>query len=150
MNKIINNIGYNGPFIIYAIVIYCLRQSPYFILFIASSLLNVFICKGLKILIKEKRPSNPDNYTGEELYGMPSGHAQHSFFAVTFLHLATRWEESKWFQIAASVLSINTVYQRIESNSHTPIQLVAGAFVGSAFAYIIFFIYNYYIGNVAK
>ena len=71
-----------------------------------------------------------------DLFGMPSGHAQSSFFSTIFIYFALRKMNITYIYLALTLL---TCIQRISSNYHSISQVIVGSFIGSLFA---FFVYN--------
>lgn len=146
---IFDYVGYKGPIMTSAITfVSLLHQTPYAFSFVIGSVLNYYLILLLKILIKEPRPSNPveyiedDIYKGAILYGMPSGHAQISFFSITYLYLTKR----PFIIIALSFfIGCLTLYQRWKFRRHTVEQLAVGTFTGSAFSYFIYWVTTNYL-----
>lgn len=139
---IINQLGSNSSFIISVFVLYLLRNNtPYLWAFILGSVLNHWFNLLLKISIQSPRPRiiNDPNYLGAEQYGMPSGHAQTAFFAITFYYLVKKqWTNTILFVFLSCIaLSSITLYQQSAYKYHTLEQLFAGAIMGSAFAWFI-------------
>jgi membrane-associated phospholipid phosphatase len=98
----------------------------------------------LKILIKQPRPKDdkPDfNFliqnnkrVSYDKFGMPSGHAQFMFFTLVFMAYAMRGYKYYWWLMTLfTLLTINTVSQRIRDYNHTTIQVVVGSIVGIMF-----------------
>jgi membrane-associated phospholipid phosphatase len=143
-HDIINQVGSNSPFIISVIVLYLLRNNtPYLWAFILGSLLNHWLNLLLKISIQDPRPRiiNDPNYLGAQQYGMPSGHAQIAFFAITFYYLVKKHNTNtflfSFLALSGITLSCITLYQRYTYKYHTLEQLLVGAIMGSAFAQFI-------------
>ena len=126
----------NIQFIVSIIVIYLLRyNTPYLWAFIIGSGINLFLNQLLKMGIKEKRPTqSPIHESDTDQYGMPSGHAQIVFFAITFYYLI---KQHTTITCLFLFLACITLYQRYAYKYHTPEQLGVGAIIGSAFAYFI-------------
>ena len=106
--------------------------------FIGNTILN----KVLKIIIKQKRPGDGlkimnEEYSGVEIYGMPSGHAQSSFFSISFLYLV---KGSPSWLIVGLFISALTIYQRWKYRQHTVEQLFAGSVIGIGFSYISYYV----------
>lgn len=146
---IFDYVGFKGPIITSTITFVSLLNQPQYALsFVVGSVLNYYLILLLKELIKEPRPSNPiayieDNiYKGPILYGMPSGHAQISFFSITYLYLTKRP-----FTIVALSFFIGclTLYQRWKFRRHTVEQLAVGTVSGSAFSYLIYWVTTNYL-----
>jgi membrane-associated phospholipid phosphatase len=145
-------IGFIGPIITSLITgISLLDNPPYLFTFIFGSLLNHSLITVLKIAIKQPRPANQVHYIddssirGANIYGMPSGHAQITSFAVTTLYL-TRGPKS-WILVSLFI-GILTLYQRWSFRRHTIEQLTVGSIIGAAFAYIIFWITKNYLERI--
>ena len=136
-------VGFYGPIIVGLInIFYLWPQKFYLSVYIVFLFLNVFINKGLKVIIQDPRPKpnggnfdNIKNYTGAEQYGMPSGHAQSAFFSIMFLYLVTGYVE---VFLVSFFITILTLYQRWKSRKHTFMQLLAGSFVGGIIGFIVY------------
>lgn len=138
----INYIGFYGPVILILINIFALLNYPkQLYLYLPFLFMNdIIINPALKLLTKEPRPNGYENsigldkniYTNAHIYGMPSGHAQSSFFSIVYLWLVTGSIE--YFLGGFFIASI-TVYQRWRDKRHTIKQLIIGSIVGSLFAY---------------
>jgi len=156
LSDIVDQLGFNGPFIISLIVIYLLRNipsdglkwnilnlqgfnTPYLWAFMLGSGINIVFNKLLKMVFKDPRPQTHDNYLGAEQYGMPSGHAQIAFFAITFYYLVKKHWTNTILLLFLTVVALTsiTLYQRYAYKYHTLEQLLAGAVTGSAFAWFI-------------
>lgn len=98
----------------------------------------------LKILIKEPRPKEdkPDfniliqnnKRVSYDKFGMPSGHAQFMFFTLTFMAYAMQGYKYYWWLIGVfTLLTMNTVAQRVRDDNHTVSQVIVGSVVGIMF-----------------
>jgi len=112
------------------------------IIFYIGLMLNSLFNQTLKPFFKSPRPSSPIKFLanekmiqGSNQYGFPSGHSQNVFFALTYLYF-TIYEFYPWIFIGGTI-GIATIYERWAFRNHTVVQLLAGAFVGSLFAYVI-------------
>jgi len=143
MREIIDKLGFLGPLILLCIGIYNLwNQQKYLLSYLVFFIGNTILNKILKIIIKQKRPSDGikimnEEYSGEEIYGMPSGHAQSSFFSIAFLYFVKG--SPTWLIIELFIATL-TIYQRWKYKQHTLEQLFTGSFVGIGFAYLSFYI----------
>ena len=153
----IDYIGFQGPIITSIITtITLLDRLPYLYIFIIGVILNNSLNEILKYLIKQPRPSNPKSYiddkfiTGPHIFGMPSGHAQTTSFAIIFLYLTQRKINTQlplyniWLPLSVFIY-ILTVYQRWSFRRHTIEQLVIGTIVGATFAQIIYWLTKRYL-----
>jgi len=146
----IDNIGYQGPIITSLITLFSLLGKPiYLSMFIIGSILNYSLNNILKSVIKEPRPIHPISYIddhlikGAQIYGMPSGHAQISSFAIMFLILTSK--KRSLFIIISIFIYILTLVQRWKYRRHTIEQLIGGTVVGSLFSYCMFWITESYL-----
>jgi membrane-associated phospholipid phosphatase len=120
-------------------------------MFIIGSLLNNSLNELLKVTIKQPRPKNQISYIddtqikGAHIYGMPSGHAQISFFAITYLYLTKR---TLTLVLISLFIGCLTLYQRWNFRRHSIEQLIAGSITGSALSYFIFWITSNYLEGV--
>ena len=151
--NILETIGDCGPYIMILYSIGLLFSKPnmlfYFIIGICLSFIVNNILKGI---IKQPRPefntkevsialqtSAVRYILGYDIYGMPSGHAQTSFFITTFIYLVTRQVLITFFMI---LLSIMVMFQRVIYNEHTISQVLVGAIIGILFGFFV-----YHTGN---
>jgi membrane-associated phospholipid phosphatase len=147
------HVGGNGPFFLMAFSLFLLRNKPnlcfyYFIGLTISAILNV----GLKGLFQQLRPlfHNPKslqlvlnygkhhlyrNYIPFDMFGMPSGHAQSSFFSTVFVFLSLHNISLGLF---FGLISLIVMLQRVVFQFHSLFQVLVGAFVGGIVAYFIF------------
>jgi membrane-associated phospholipid phosphatase len=143
MRNIIDKIGFFGPVIIFLISIYNLwNQQKYLISYLVFSFCNTIVNKILKVIIQQKRPNDSikimdESYEGIERYGMPSGHAQSSFFSIAFLYFV---KGSPIWLIIELFIAALTVYQRWKYRQHTIEQLIIGSILGICFAYLSYYI----------
>lgn len=106
---------------------------------IAGCVINFGLTSALKYSIKRERPyiTYPDivKKTGALSPSFPSGHTSASFELATSLSLAF----PKWYIIVPSFIWAGTVgYSRIHLGVHYPSDVVAGAILGSATAWITY------------
>lgn len=141
---IIDIIGYYGPVILFALTFYYLiKRPPYLIIFTFGSIANTLLNRVLKSTWREPRPRgqitfiDDNNITGAEQYGLPSGHAQASFFALAFLFLSNGPQAVLYVM---TFLCAITLYQRWKYRRHTVKQLAIGSLIGALFAYSIVFL----------
>ena len=149
MEKILDIVGFFGPLINFCISFVCLwNQKIYLWFYLVFYLMNSFINKLFKTIIREPRPTGGkslisiEKYDGIEEYGMPSGHAQSSMFSLTYLYLVK--QSPSWLLIELFI-AILTLYQRWNYRRHTIQQLFVGSVVGIVFAYISFVISKRYL-----
>jgi len=135
-------IGVSGPILTMSItIVSLLERPPYLIAFILGTFCNKIVNSILKITIKQDRPRNPVHYIddagikGVHIYGMPSGHAQSTFFAITYLYLV---KAPPTFVIISLFICILTLYQRWSFRRHTIEQLIAGLLIGIIVANIVY------------
>jgi len=74
-----------------------------------------------------------------DLFGMPSGHSQSSFFSTVFVYLSLRKNNIGYTYLAISLL---TMLQRVLYNHHTVLQVCVGATIGSITGYLFYYIAN--------
>jgi len=141
-------IGYYGPIIVLIINIYLMRHRFFWLyIYLFFVVINTYINKALKILIKEPRPSNWKTFIefeklkDEEQYGMPSGHAQSISFSIFFYYLL--FGITPYIYVMLSILLL-ALFQRWYNRNHTILQLIIGLVVGGLFAYIVYYISNNY------
>jgi len=140
-------IGFFSEAIIIGLSILLLSTNTYSMVFYLIGIIYSFtLNQMLKRLIKEKRPSSPmkfldsDRFDNKTMaYGMPSGHSQHLFFSIFYLYLSIK-DFYPWILLISSSIGMMTIVERWYFRNHTLNQLVAGAIVGSMFAFVIVYI----------
>jgi len=150
---LVYEIGEYGPIILIFLSLYLLWNSKnllfYYTVGIFTNAIVNIIFKGF---IQEPRPlfettkmnimkTHAKNYFFQngipfDMFGMPSGHAQASFFTTAFIYLSLKRNNLLYIYIPMSLL---TCYQRIALGYHSLSQIIVGSIVGVAFAY---FVYN--------
>ena len=88
---------------------------------------------NLKLMSKNKV-----NRIGHDIFGMPSGHAQLTFYVSSFIFFTLK---DKWIPMMYFIVSLITLYQRVKYKNHTFEQVVIGAIVGIIMGYA-FSLYN--------
>lgn len=141
----IDYIGYMAPKILSILALYFLRNnSKYFVVFVLGQLLNYYLNISLKSVLKEPRPSDSVllplekveyGYEVENKYGMPSTHAQLSFFAVAYVYWVRR---STDILCPMFLIACITLYQRWKYRRHTAEQLLIGSLLGIMISYAFF------------
>jgi membrane-associated phospholipid phosphatase len=139
---IIDDIGFFGPMILFALTIIMLwGRFKYINVYLIFILFNTVLNKILKNTIKSSRPGKlnentvyktHENESGADKFGMPSGHAQSVSFSTLYVYLVTK---SKNLLIVSSFISALTLIQRYRSKRHSMNQLLVGVIVGSCVAY---------------
>ena len=127
-----------------------MKQSKYFYGYILFYVINTFINKFIKLVVRDPRPKDGKNimdfeknvYEGIEEYGMPSGHAQSCFYSITYLYLVK--ENSIWLIVELFIASL-TIYQRWKYNRHTAQQLMVGSMVGAFVGWVSVVLINKYL-----
>jgi heme O synthase-like polyprenyltransferase len=133
----IDVIGWLGPFIIMAMTVYYLWKQKYLYGYFIFYIFATFINTILKNIFKQARPTNGksimnEDYSGVQQYGMPSYHAQLSFFSIAFLYLV---KKSTSLLIIETFIAFVTIYQRWFYRRHTIEQLFVGSVVGIILGY---------------
>lgn len=134
--NIFDHIGFWSPLILVLVGLYELHETIWLKpIFISLVIANIIINKLLKSLIQQPRPDNShtlynfEDYSGEERYGMPSGHAELSTFSVIYVYLVKK--SKMWLTIGAFLILLTCV-QRWRYQLHTIPQLIVGVCVGAA------------------
>lgn len=134
--NIFDHIGFWSPLLLVLVGLYELHDTIWLKpIFISLFIANIIINKLLKAIIQQPRPVNSQNlydfedYSGEERYGMPSGHAELSTFSVIYVYLV---KKSKTWLTVGAFLILLTCVQRWRYQLHTIPQLIAGVCVGAA------------------
>ena len=145
-------IGYYGPIFIFLSNLFFLRDKKYYmIMYVVFFILTIGLNKSLKYLIKDPRPfqdgkhvrnSSVDSiysYNGSEKYGMPSGHAQMSFFSIVYLFLMIG---NIPVFMTGFFITLIILYQRWLYRRHSIAQIMVGSLLGIGSGYLVFRLAN--------
>ena len=151
--NILYELGEYGPILLIILSWYFLWNNKNFFFYynvgiFSNAIINI-IFKGI---IQEPRPLFDQNKINLlkthakhyflqngipfDIFGMPSGHAQASFFSTVFIYLSLKQKNLLYIFIPLSLL---TCYQRVTLEYHSISQVIVGSIVGASFAY---FVYN--------
>ena len=151
---VVDFVGYYGPVILFTLTFYFLiERAPYLIVFTFGSIASIFLNHILKSTFREPRPQGQiqfidhDHLTGVQQYGLPSGHAQAAFFALAFLFFSGGPQSALYLMF---FICIMTLFQRWKFRRHTVKQLIIGSLIGTAFAYILVYVTQYYLYGSKK
>ena len=146
-------IGIYGPLILFLYSVFLLwNKSNYLTYYMVGFILNALLTLILKGIFKQPRPSEDpklfnlaikeskrfkfeDGYP-HDIFGMPSGHSSSVLYSTMFIFCVFK---NNKVLLTYLLISMITMIQRVNSNAHTVIQVLAGAFVGSIFSYLIFY-----------
>lgn len=136
MNLLLSVLGYWGPYILlvttsFALMIY---NNDYLIVYLFFSVVGTMINYIVKSAIKQPRPKRQKHLYdfehkqkhGQE-YGMPSGHAQNSFYSLFTVLFNI---PNLYFILLSILLTCNTCYQRWVYRNHTISQIIVGSLTG--------------------
>lgn len=150
--SIIYKFGEYGPIILIFLSWYLLWNNKNLIFYytigiFSNSILNI-ILKGIiqepRPLFDEKKISLVKTYAKHyffqngipfDIFGMPSGHAQISFFTTIFIYLSLKQTKLLYLYL---VFSLFICYQRVKFEYHSISQVIVGAIVGSLFGYFVY------------
>ena len=153
LSVFLDYLGVYGPSILFLFSVFLLwNKTNYLTYYVYGFILNALLTLILKGIIKEPRPSEDPklfnlatkepkrfkfiNGYPYDVFGMPSGHSSSVLYSTIFIFLVFK---NNRFLFIYLLFSINTLFQRVNSNSHTVTQVLAGAFVGSIFSYLIYY-----------
>ena len=148
ITKLLDVIGYLTPNVLFIISCYLLWSKPFLLVYyFVGFFLNVILNVILKVTFKQPRPSedirlfniaiNNGKRMKYDVYGMPSGHAQTSFYSLVFIYLVFK---NNYLTLFYFILSLLTLYQRVKYKNHTLNQVIVGSIVGSMVGYLIFYL----------
>ena len=154
LSELFNEFGSFGPIILIFLSMYLLwNKNNLFFYYTVGVFIDNILNLILKGLFLQPRP-NIDQKSFDlalkhgkrfifkdgipyDLFGMPSGHSQSSFFSTIFIYLALRKNNIAYTYLAISLL---TMTQRVISNQHTIPQVCAGAILGCGTGYLFYYI----------
>ena len=146
--KLFDYLGYFGPniLLVFSILLLWIKNyRSYLSYYLIGYILNILLNYVLKGFIQQPRPTedkkliemalNNGKRFGYDIYGMPSGHSQGVFYSTAFIHLVL---QNPQITLVFFLFSLNTMIQRVNYKNHTILQVICGALVGIAFAYIVY------------
>jgi membrane-associated phospholipid phosphatase len=161
VHKAIKYAGKYGPLILFLPTVFFLsNKKSAFIYYVVGFFLNSISNVCLKLLIQQPRPSDDKAkfdlalergkqflYIPYDVFGMPSGHAQSVAFTTVFVFMTI---QNNLFRLFCVIISLITLWQRVEYNHHTVLQVVVGSMVGGLIAYMMFYMNKKNIGGLLK
>jgi len=159
MKKIMENIigfGEYSPIVLFFLSLFLLYdKANLFFFYLLGFIINIFLNIILKGLFQQPRPkensqlfhlamNNAKKSTflhgiPFNIFGMPSGHAQSAFYSLVYIFLALK-NKNPNITFIYVILSLLTLYQRYYEQYHSIAQLFVGSMVGSAFAFLMYYI----------
>ena len=154
IDKLFYYIGSFGPLIlfIYSLILLWNKQNLFFyyiIGFFLDSIINLI----LKGFFQQPRPSEDPvlfnialkngkrfvfkDYIPHDIFGMPSGHAQSTFFSTVFIYLSIQNINVFNFYL---FISLMTIIQRVIYDFHTVFQVIIGSFIGCILGYGFYYL----------
>ena len=145
MINVLNELGFYVPFILFFFTLYLLRNHKNLLFYyVIGIFINMILNTILKGIIQEPRPvfdskkvSLAKTHAKElfyksgipfDMFGMPSGHAQASFYTTAFIYFCLKKPDVLYFYIPFSLF---ICYQRYHFNYHSISQLIVGSLVGT-------------------
>jgi len=138
----VNALSFHSPWIISTVVAVLLFTTipKYGLSFLFFFMVNNFINEHLKTWIREPRPSGSQTmmreqqqqqqqYTEAHKFGMPSGHAQLAFYALSFYSQTVKM--SLPILLGMMFLAGMTLWHQWKYKNHSCSQLAAGTVLGS-------------------
>jgi membrane-associated phospholipid phosphatase len=161
VHKAIKYAGKYGPLILFLPTVFFLsNKKSAFIYYVVGFFLNSISNVCLKLLIQQPRPSDDKAkfdlalergkqflYIPYDVFGMPSGHAQSVAFTSVFVFMTI---QNNLFRLFCVIISLITLWQRVEYNHHTVLQVVVGSMVGGLISYLMFYMNKKNIGGLLK
>ena len=163
IRKALYNIGEYGPFGLIIVSFFLLRNKENLVYYYTIGIvLNFILNVILKVSFQQPRPSDDVdkfnlainkgrrhlfNMVPFNIYGMPSGHSQSVVFSTVYVFLSLKNTNVLLFYLFIALI---TMWQRVNYNFHTPLQILVGCFVGGLFAHGIFKLAKSNIKGVIK
>jgi membrane-associated phospholipid phosphatase len=150
--KMIDYIGFLGPYILLIISLFLLyKKKTLLVYYVFGYLIDILINAILKITLKQPRPkehiplfnatkAHQPKLLSFQQYGMPSGHAQDSLYSTFFIFFALHGKQYNYIKLLYFILTINTCCQRVRYKNHTILQVLVGAIIGSVVGVITFYL----------
>lgn len=154
LSNLFNEIGSLGPIILNFLSMYLLwNKNNLFFYYIVGAFIDAILNLILKGLFQQPRPTIDQKSFDlalkygkrflfkdgmpYDMFGMPSGHSQSSFFSTVFIYLSLKKNNITYIYLAISLL---TMLQRVVYNHHTVLQVIVGGLIGSAVGYLFYYL----------
>jgi len=149
---LVNMHGKYAPSILFIYTIYLIFEKKFALFyFLIGFFINVIFNLCLKGILKQPRPGISENQLKlflennnrfimkngfpYDIFGMPSGHSQLSFYCLSYMIFM----KANYYQLAIYIIIILcTLYQRVNKNHHTILQVILGGLTGIFMGMIIF------------
>ena len=156
LSELFNECGAYGPIILIFLSMYLLwnKHNLFFYYTVGVFIDNIFnlILKGIflqprptvdikvfDLALKHGKRFIFKDGMPYDLFGMPSGHSQSSFFSTVFIYLSLKKNNIAYTYLFISLL---TMLQRILCNHHSVLQVFAGSIIGCCTGYLFYYIAN--------
>ena len=153
INMLLDFTGEFGPIILFGMTVFLLRfKTNLLVYYCAGMLLKAVLNALLKVIIQAPRPMEDPQLFNSMLqysqlhrpfyqlpydtYGMPSGHSSSVFYSTIFVHLAFHDVPTTFFYLLVSLI---TLFQRVNNLFHSIPQVMAGTFLGILVAWGTFY-----------
>ena len=154
LSELFNEFGSFGPTILIFLSMYLLwNKNNLFFYYTVGVFIDAILNLILKGLFQQPRPSIDQKSFDlafkhgkrflfkdgmpYDIFGMPSGHCQSSFFSTVFIYLSLKKNNITYIYLAISLL---TIFQRVVYNYHTVPQVIVGAITGSFVGYLFYYL----------
>ena len=148
LKRLFDYLGYFGPNILLVfsiLLLFANNAGSYLSYYLIGYLLNILLNYVLKGMIQQPRPNEDKTLIemavvngkrfGYDIYGMPSGHSQGVFYSTAFIYFVLK---NPPITLIFFLISLNTMVQRVNYKNHTILQVIVGALIGVAFAYLVY------------
>lgn len=140
MIEILKTLGKYSPFLLPFISLYIKLDSLTLFLLLDFILINPLLKRLVYLLgFQTKRPACV-NLLDPNCFGMPSGHTEIIWIFLTYLFLNLEKFNNKGYLIAfviLAILAVITMWQRIYTQRHTPLQVLGGILTGVFLGYLL-------------
>lgn len=154
LDTIFNFLGGFGPLILLIFSLFLLwNKHNLFFYYSVGIFVDAILNLIIKGLLQQPRPyEDPKvfnlalkhgkrfifkDYIPHDIFGMPSGHTQSTFFSTTFIFLSL---QKKWILYLYMIITFITMAQRVVYDYHTVLQVIVGAIVGIIFGYYVYYL----------
>ena len=159
-----NYTGELGPLFLFSSSVFLLWDKENLLFYhITGSCINLILNLFLKLWFKYPRPTDDKqkfelamkknnlhlffNHYNYDVFGMPSGHAQAVIFSTVFLFLSNPTFAVRMFYIMMSMI---TIWQRVQYEHHTISQVLVGGIIGGLFALVMFYLSQMNISGLLR
>ena len=150
----LSDYNYGNKILFLLSVVFLFDKKTYLTFYILGAVLNYVVNTILKLVFKQPRPTEnmklfqlemnlreTIDWSEYQRFGMPSGHSQETAFSLIYIIMVL---QNTKITILFLIITLFTMFQRIYTNKHTFLQVLAGTIIGFIMGYFSYYLASKY------